>query len=115
MSEVRQFSYRLALALGIWDAEGLMRLMGSKQLSFWRAFYATEPWGYEEEWLRTGTVAATMYNAAPFRGEGAKFVEAKLFVPKRVKAGKTAKKTINLKLLARQAGAVTVDLKGKAK
>lgn len=104
MSEVRQFAYRLALALGIWDAEGLLHEMGSQQLEYWRAFAAMEPFGYEQEWQRAGTIAAAMFNSNPFRGEDAKWVEPKDLIPRRVRIRPKNNNDFCIKSIAKRAG-----------
>jgi hypothetical protein len=64
---VRQFAYRLALALGEWDVDGLLRRMTWRQLRGWMAYYRTDPWGGERDDLHAGIVAATIANV--YRGK----------------------------------------------
>ena len=51
------------------------RLLGeltASQFAEWEAFHALEPFGPIRDEYRFATIAATVANAAPFRGKGAK-------------------------------------------
>lgn len=58
----RRFAYRLALALGIWDVDAMLRQMPAGALTEWEAFFRLEPWGNEVENRRFALVAATIAN-----------------------------------------------------
>lgn len=52
------------------------------QLRDWMTFFAMEPWGFEADWYRTGTIAAMVGNAAPGRRSGSKPFSPSDFVPR---------------------------------
>lgn len=51
-------------------------------LTEWSDFFGVEPWGFEIEWFRTGTVAALIANTAANRRRGSKSFKPADFVPK---------------------------------
>lgn len=51
------FLYRLALAIGVWDVEGLKRQMSVRQVLKWQAYWRVEPFG--DEWRRSAREALT--------------------------------------------------------
>lgn len=59
---MRRFALRLAAHLGIYDVDGMLRNMSSRQLSEWMAFYALEPWGFRAFLFGFCIVAATLIN-----------------------------------------------------
>lgn len=65
---MRQFAYRLALALGEWDVDALLARMTWRQLLGWMGYYRLDPWGGERQDLQAGIVAATIANV--YRGKG---------------------------------------------
>lgn len=64
----REFLFRLALQLGIWDVEALADSMPLPMFYDWLAFYRMSPWG--DEWRRAGRLARIIALA-----NGAKGVE----------------------------------------
>lgn len=65
----------------MWDVDRLADEMPARLFEEWREFARLEPFGFEWDWLRTGTVAAAAYNARPFRPDGARWHTAAEFVP----------------------------------
>lgn len=55
--------FRLAAKLGRTVAEA-QATVDAREFAEWMAYYSLEPWGHESDWLRTGQVAATVYNCA---------------------------------------------------
>ena len=52
------FLFRLALALGTWDVDGLAERMPMDLVREWRHFYDREPWG--DDWRRSGRMVALL-------------------------------------------------------
>ena len=76
------FEFRLALAMGEPNVDLLMDSITEPMLRRWIAYFSREPWGYDVEWFRVGTVAAMVGNASPNRRKGAKAFEPADFIPK---------------------------------
>lgn len=55
------FTYRLALAMGVWDVEKFKRRITRQQLRKWFAFYRIEPWG--QPWLMAGRMTSLIRHA----------------------------------------------------
>lgn len=60
---LRRFAFRLALAVGEWDVDGMLRAMPAALLSEWMAFDELEPFGEQRGDLRSALVAMTVANA----------------------------------------------------
>jgi hypothetical protein len=58
----RRFYFRLALALGEIDVDGMLARVGSRQVSEWIEYAKLEPFGEERADLRSAIVAATLVN-----------------------------------------------------
>lgn len=58
------------MSVGEWDVDRLAAVMPAGLFAEWMAFFAAEPWGADEDWLRAGQICATIVNANPFRGRG---------------------------------------------
>jgi len=56
--------YRLTLALGHKSVSACQEAINSREFTGWLAYYSLEPFGYEMENLRFGTIASAIYNAA---------------------------------------------------
>ena len=59
---MREFLFRLALKLGIWDVDELARKMPMSLFWEWLAFYRISPWG--DEWRQSGRLAAVVAGAS---------------------------------------------------
>jgi len=53
----------LALKLGIYDVNGMMENISSKQFFDWFKYFNKEPWGYDIENYRHGIVASSVLNS----------------------------------------------------
>lgn len=58
-----RFAYTLALALGIWDVDSLLREMPWSQFRMWMRYHEVEPWGGQQDDQRAGYMTAILYNA----------------------------------------------------
>lgn len=54
--------FRLCLALGYPHPDYLLRMLTSRQITEWLAYYDLEPWGETRADLRAGIVASTLAN-----------------------------------------------------
>lgn len=79
MTPMRIFSHRLAMALGIWDVEGMLRDMPYGQFMDWVEYHCIEPWGEERADLRSAIGAWT--TATAFGGRKSR-VKVGDFMPK---------------------------------
>lgn len=59
---VRRFGYRLALALGRADVDGLLSELTSRQLTEWMAYSRLEPFGPNEAEWRMGHLMSLLAN-----------------------------------------------------
>lgn len=91
------FAYRLALALGIWDVEAMLRDMSGAQLRGWMEFAQADPFGDERADLRSAIIAMTVANAA-----GGK-TKVEDFMPKFSRPRKTPQSWQGMKAILRQA------------
>lgn len=82
MTPARRMLHRLAVIEGDLDVGRVGSRLTAEKFAEWCEFFAIEPWGFEQDWLRAGTVGAAIYNAAPFRGENAPTIRPSQFVPK---------------------------------
>lgn len=68
------FLFRLAGHLGK-SVRQLLASMDSAELTEWQAYYSIEPFGPNQEDLRSGTIAAVTFNSVP-RKEGTPAAQA---------------------------------------
>ena len=64
----REFLFRLALALGVWDVDALAASMPMPLVLEWMAYYIRAPFG--DEWRRTGRLAGIVAAAAGAKVDG---------------------------------------------
>lgn len=65
---LREFLFRLALALGVWNVDDLAERIPMDLFWEWAAFYRLCPWG--DDWRRTGRLATIVAAAAGAKVEG---------------------------------------------
>jgi hypothetical protein len=74
--------HRLAVIEGrVSDFDAFCREMPAEVFKRWEAFFALEPWGFEHERECAGVVAASIYNANPYRDKKARVIKPRDFVP----------------------------------
>lgn len=61
---MRRFAFRLALATGHYDVDGMMADMPASLLYEWMAYFGLEPFGWQEEEYRAALVASVIANTA---------------------------------------------------
>lgn len=61
-------------------------MLDSRQIAEWYAFYKTEPFGYDAEWLRAGVISSVMANT--HRVKSAKAYKPEDFMPQPLKLDK---------------------------
>lgn len=59
---MRRFAFRLALRLGVWDVDGMLRSMTSRQFREWSVFAELEPFGEDREDARFASVVQVISN-----------------------------------------------------
>lgn len=59
---LREFLFRLALEIGVWDVDSLAEEMPMELFWEWMAFYRMSPWG--DSWRQTGRLATIVGAAA---------------------------------------------------
>ena len=68
------------MALGYPHPDYLLRVLNSRQISEWQAWFAIEPFGQYPEYLRAGIIAATIANV--HKGKKGRSLKAEDFIPK---------------------------------
>jgi len=57
-----RFAYRLALALGEPDVDGMLESMSGNQFARWHEFFSIEPFGPRQDETRAAVLASLVYN-----------------------------------------------------
>lgn len=60
----------------------LLRYLSAQQLQEWKIYFGLEPFGEYAAYLRSGIIAAAIFNANPFRQKGSKVFSPEDFMPK---------------------------------
>lgn len=61
---MRRFAFRLALALGIYNVDGMLENMPASLFNEWIAFFTLEPWGWQQDEYHAALVASVTANTA---------------------------------------------------
>jgi hypothetical protein len=61
---VRRFAFRLALALGQYNVDGMLSDMPASLMNEWIAFFGLEPFGWQEDEYRAALITSTVANTA---------------------------------------------------